>query len=219
VQADVVTDWNSVALDAVIAAREAQPTQARSVTMVDVAMFEAINAIEHRNKPYVMKVSPSPGASREAAAATAAHAILMKLYPGQSASFDKALTSSLSQIPDGEAKGSGISLGEHVAQEVYGTRAAEMANSPNAYRPRTAPGVYAPTTLPVATEAARFKHWLMQEPAQFRRRRRFLCRAHNGRAIIMKSKKWVGATAQSGAPSKLLSDNSGSPRARLPGIR
>ena len=32
VQADVVTDWNSVALDAVIAAREAQPTQARSVT-------------------------------------------------------------------------------------------------------------------------------------------------------------------------------------------
>ena len=41
VQADVVTDWNSVALDAVIAAREAQPTQARSVTMVHVAMFEA----------------------------------------------------------------------------------------------------------------------------------------------------------------------------------
>ena len=40
-QADVVTDWNSVALDAVIAAREAQPTQARSVTMVHVAMFEA----------------------------------------------------------------------------------------------------------------------------------------------------------------------------------
>src|SRR5262245_35232000 len=94
VQADVVTDWNSVALDAVIAAREAQPTQARSVTMVHVAMFEAINAIEPRYKPYVMKASPSPGASREAAAAAAAHAILMKLYPAQSASFDKALAGS-----------------------------------------------------------------------------------------------------------------------------
>ena len=168
VQADVVTDWNSVALDAVIAAREAQPTQARSVTMVHVAMFEAINAIEQRYKPYVMKVSPSPGASREAAAAAAAHAILMKLYPGQSASFHKALTSSLSQIADGEAKRSGVSLGERVAQEIYNTRAAEMANSPNTYRPRTAPGVYVPTTLPVATEAAMFKPWLMQEPAQFR---------------------------------------------------
>lgn len=168
VQADVVTDWNSVALDAVIAAREAQPTQARSVTMVHVAMFEAINAIEQRYKPYVMKASPSPGASREAAAAAAAHAILMKLYPGQSASFHKALTSSLSQIADGEAKRSGVSLGERVAQEIYNTRAAEMANSPNTYRPRTAPGVYVPTTLPVATEAAMFKPWLMQEPAQFR---------------------------------------------------
>ena len=58
---------------AVIAAREAQPTQARSVTMVHVAMFEAINAIEQRYKPYVMKVSPSPGASCEAAAARACH--------------------------------------------------------------------------------------------------------------------------------------------------
>jgi hypothetical protein len=168
VQADVVTDWNSVALDAVLAAREAQPTQARSVTMVHVAMFEAINAIEQRYKPYVMKVSPSPGASREAAAAAAAHAILMKLYPGQSASFHNAMTSSLSQIADGEAKRSGVSLGERVAQEIYNTRAAEMANSPNTYRPRTAPGVYVPTTLPVATEAAMFKPWLMQEPAQFR---------------------------------------------------
>jgi hypothetical protein len=168
VQADVVTDWNSVALDAVIAAREAQPTQARSVAMVHVAMFEAINAIEQRYRPYVVKVSPSPSASREAAAAAAAHAILTKLYPGQIASFDKALTSSLSQIPDGEAKRSGLSLGKHAGLEVYDTRAAEMANSANAYRPRTTPGVYVSTTLPVATEAARFKPWLMQEPAQFR---------------------------------------------------
>ena len=50
-RADVITDWNTVALDAVIAAREAQPAQARSVTMVHVAMFEAINAIEQRYSP------------------------------------------------------------------------------------------------------------------------------------------------------------------------
>src|SRR5215470_12712639 len=89
VQADVVTDWNSVALDAVIAAREAQPTQARSVAMVHVAMFEAINAIEQRYRPYVVKVPPSPDASPEAAVAAAARGILTKLYPSQNASFDK----------------------------------------------------------------------------------------------------------------------------------
>jgi vanadium-dependent haloperoxidase-like protein len=168
VKADVVTDWNSVAMDAGIAAREAQPHQARSVTMVHVAMFEAINAIEQRYKPYVVKVSPSSGASREAAAAAAAHAILVRLYPDQSASFDSALTNSLSPIADGEAKRSGVSLGERVAQEIHNTRAAEIVSSPNIYRPRTAPGVYVPTTLPVGTEVSKFKPWLMQEPAQFR---------------------------------------------------
>jgi len=181
VRADVVTDWNSIALDAVTTARELQPTQARSVTMVHVAMFEAINAIEQRYRPYVVKVSPVPSASREAAAAAAAHAVLMKLYPGQSESFQKALTSSLSQIADDEAKRFGVSLGERVAQEILGTRAAELANSPNTYRPQTAPGVYVPTTLPVATEVARFKPWLMQEPAQFR----------PGAPIQLQSERWA----------------------------
>src|SRR5262245_6551151 len=149
VQADVVPDWNTVAMGAVVAARESQPTQARSITMVHVAVFEAINAVERRYKPYVTGVAAPPDASREAAASTAAYVILSKLYPSQSASFDKANAAALAQIPDGEAKKSGIALGERVAHAVYGTRAAEMASMPNAYRPRTVPGVYVPTVLPV----------------------------------------------------------------------
>jgi hypothetical protein len=167
-RADVITDWNTVALDAVIAAREAQPAQARSVTMVHVAMFEAINAIEQRYKPYLGKVPPSPDASPEAAAAAAARGILTQLYPNQNASFDKALAATLGAIPEGDAKASGLSLGDRVAQELYSTRAAEIGTSPNAYRPRTTAGIYAPTTLPIASEAANFKPWLMQSQAQFR---------------------------------------------------
>jgi hypothetical protein len=166
--ADVITDWNTVVLDAVAAARESQPAQARSVAMVHVAMFESINAIDQRYKPYINKAAPSPGASREAAAATAAYATLKRLYPSQSASFDKAFATALSQVPDGESKSSAISIGERVAHEIYITRATEMANSPNAYRPSTAPGAYVPTTLPVAFDAPKFKPWLMQAPAQFR---------------------------------------------------
>src|SRR5262245_22208548 len=108
-RADVITDWNDVALEAVITAREAQPTQARSVTMVHVAMFEAINAIGRRYAPYLGKSAPAPAASPEAAAATAAYAVLTKLYPNQRATFDKVYTTSLAQILDGEAKTSGIS--------------------------------------------------------------------------------------------------------------
>ena len=81
VQADVVTDWNSVALDAVVAAREAQPTQARSVTMVHVAMFEAINAIDQRYKPYVMKVSLSTVASRPPRTLSSRSFIRVRAHP------------------------------------------------------------------------------------------------------------------------------------------
>ena len=167
-RADVITDWNEVALEAVIAAREAQPTQARSVTMVHVAMFEAVNAVERRYARYATKVAPASGASREVAAATAARAVLTKLYPNQRAAFDKAYDTWIAQVPNDEAKSSGAALGERVAQEIYDMRASEMKNPTNTYRPRTTAGAYVPTTLPVATEAARFKPWLMQNPAQFR---------------------------------------------------
>jgi len=167
-RADVITDWNDVALEAVIAAREAQPTQARSVTMVHVAMFEAVNAIGRRYARYATKVVPASGASREVAAATAAHAVLTKLYPNQRATFDKAYDAWIAQIPNDEAKTSGVALGKQVADETYAARASEMTNPANAYRPRTTAGAYVPTTLPVATEAARFRPWLMQSPAQFR---------------------------------------------------
>jgi len=167
-RADVITDWNDVALEAVIAAREAQPTQARSVTMVHVAMFEAVNAIDRRYARYATKVAPAAGASREVAAATAAHAVLTKLYPNQRATFDRVYDAWIAQIPNDEAKASGIALGERVAQEAYDVRSSEMKSPANAYRPRTTAGAYVPTTLPVATEAARFKPWLMQSPTQFR---------------------------------------------------
>ena len=167
-RADVITDWNDVALEAVIAAREAQPTQARSVTMVHVAMFEAVNAIDRRYARYATKVAPASGASREVAAATAAHAVLTKLYPNQRATFDRVYDAWIAQIPNDEEKASGIALGERVAQEAYDVRSSEMKSPANAYRPRTTAGAYVPTTLPVATEAARFKPWLMQSPTQFR---------------------------------------------------
>jgi len=168
VHADVITDWNDISLEAVIAAREAQPTQARSVAMVHVAMFEAVNAIDRRYVRYATKVGPASGASREVAAATAAHAVLTKLYPNQRAAFDKAYDAQMAQIPSDEAKASGIALGGRVAEEIYAMRASEMMNPANTYRPRTTAGAYVATTLPVATEAARFKPWLMQSPAQFR---------------------------------------------------
>src|SRR5215813_2473199 len=160
-KADIVTDWNDVVLEAVTAAREPQPTQARSVAMVHLAMFEAINAIERRYVPYVVK-SAVFTVSADAAAASAARAVLSKLYPGQQAAFDKAYTATMSHLPDGADKSSGILLGEQIAQDVYNTRASDALSPQNTYRTRVPAGMYVPTTLPVAAEAAKFKPWLMQ---------------------------------------------------------
>src|SRR5690349_3541190 len=44
--ADAVMDWNGVALDSVVAAKQTPPMTARSMAMVHAAMFDAVNAVE-----------------------------------------------------------------------------------------------------------------------------------------------------------------------------
>src|SRR5512134_3360768 len=73
-RADVVMDWNARA-DAVAAdKRLPPPVQGRALALMHVSMFEAINAIERRYKPYRLELVADRNTSREAAAASAAHA-------------------------------------------------------------------------------------------------------------------------------------------------
>src|SRR5262245_45965154 len=53
----------------------------RTLAMLHVAMFDAINSIEHVYTPYRVDVRASAGASAEAAAAQAAHDVLSLLFP------------------------------------------------------------------------------------------------------------------------------------------
>src|ERR1700674_204176 len=81
--ADAVLDWNEVTLARLVAARQGPPDGARTMAMTHLAMFEAINAIEHRNAPYAFKGRAAAGASADAAAAAAASSVLLKLFPDQ----------------------------------------------------------------------------------------------------------------------------------------
>jgi hypothetical protein len=166
--ADVVLDWNEKALATVLAAKQSLFLQTRSMTMVHVAMFEAVNAIQQRYTPYKAQIPASATASSEAAAAAAAHAILARLYPNQQDALGAAYAASLAQLPDGEGKAVGIALGEKVARQILAWRADDGSTAPNTYKPSTAPGVYVPTALPVGTEQPRVTPWLMQSSAQFR---------------------------------------------------
>ena len=72
-----------------------------------------------------------------------------------------AIASYLASIPDGAAKSDGVKLGEAVAAKVLEERANDGADAPDAYRPRTTPGVYVPmSVLLCLCRASPYRHFV-----------------------------------------------------------
>lgn len=167
-RADVIMDWNAKADAIGIEKQLVNSANTRGQAMLHVAMFEAVNAIDRRYTPYRLNLTADSGTSREAAAASAAHDVLVALYPDQKADLDATLATSLSAITDGEAKSKGIELGKKAAAEIIALRANDGSKTPESYRPQTSPGVYVPTAVPIESTAAKLTPWVMKEASQFR---------------------------------------------------
>jgi hypothetical protein len=167
-RADVIMDWNAKA-DAIAAEKQVLPAQqSRAMSMLHVAMFEAVNAIERRYTPYKLTLSTDRSTSKEAAAASAAYDVLLAIYPDQKAVLDTALTASLSGIPETEGKSNGIVLGRRAAEGVMAFRANDGSNAQESYRPYTKPGVYVPTIVPLFSTIGATTPWVMTSGSQFR---------------------------------------------------
>jgi hypothetical protein len=167
-KADVIMDWNAKA-DAIGAEKQlVNSANSRAQAMLHVAMFEAVNAIDKRYSPYKLSLAADGGTSREAAAASAAHDVLVALYPDQKADLDATLATSLSAVADGEAKSKGIELGRKAASEIIALRTNDGSGVPESYRPQASPGVYVPTVVPAESTAGQIKPWVMNASSQFR---------------------------------------------------
>jgi hypothetical protein len=166
--ADVVTDWSEKAVAAGYAARQGPPPHTRIVAMTHLAMFEAMNSIDARYRPYRTRLAAEPGASRDAAAASAAHYVLVRAYPDQAKELDKALQTSLTAIADETAKAKGIRLGERAGAAMLAERANDGVGGPDTYRPLTAAGKYVPTVLPAASRWGAVKPFALKAGDQFR---------------------------------------------------
>ena len=166
-RADVVTDWNATT-NALVANDAGNNPRLRTLAMVHVAMSDSINTVQNRYTRVVATLPAAPGASAEAAAATAARQILIQIYPEQKARIEDAYATSLKAIPDGPAKTEAIKLGMEVAAAVQADRANDSTNQPDTYRPHAAPGAYVPTALPVWEQYARAKPWVLKSADQFR---------------------------------------------------
>jgi PAP2 superfamily len=173
-RADVITEWDEKGTAFVMPLTAswggAQMTQ-RAMTMVDIAMFDAVNAIEPKYQPYISQGPAPAGASKEAAAAAAAATVLLSLVPADSktaADIRAQLAAYLEAIPPGEAKSAGIKIGEAAANSIVKKCEADGSNAPDAYRPKTRPGVYVPTALTVGSVWPQMKPFALNEPSQFR---------------------------------------------------
>ena len=88
VRADVISPW-SVQADTIGADKQlVNVPNARGQTMMHLAIFEAVNAVERRYRPYRLDLSAPGGASKEAAAASAAYEVLLVLHPDQKAAVE-----------------------------------------------------------------------------------------------------------------------------------
>ena len=161
-RADVVTDWNQITLatQASVAGGFRTPSGSRALAIVHAAIYDSVNAIDRQHTFYAVELQPPAGASPDAAAAAAAHAVLVSLYPSQQANLDAAYASSLSLIPDGTSKTDGVALGESVAVVILGLRSFDGSTTTVPYTQAPAPGVW----QPAVPGSALFVAWAQVTP-------------------------------------------------------
>jgi hypothetical protein len=149
-----VVQWNQTLL-VIVRTPGAQPATihpTRSFAMMHAAIYDAVNSIDRTHSPYLVQIAHiSRRASEDAAADTAAHDVLVALYPAFQATLDAQLQQLLAQIPEGAHKDQGISVGQLVADTVLDARSADgSATPPPAFVFGTAPGDFqsTPPNLP-----------------------------------------------------------------------
>src|SRR3954447_20976487 len=106
---DVVLTWNEIAARTLVTQGQTPFAQARMTAIVQLAVFEAVNAVTGDYDPYLGIVAPV-NTSAEAAAIEAAYRVLKAFFPPPIAltAIDTAYAASLAAIPNGAAKQNGI---------------------------------------------------------------------------------------------------------------
>jgi hypothetical protein len=177
-QGNVVLQWNDIAVRTLTTQNPAlNPfAQARFAAIVQLAVFEAVNAITGDYEGYLgsasapdgVSIAAAVGSSAEAAAIAAAYRVLFN-YFGADAATGAALNAdraaSLALIPDGPPKTNGIVAGEAAAAALIALRAGDGSSPPANYLPTpSAPGDWdltpgCPTTPAGAQLGGILFHW------------------------------------------------------------
>src|SRR5213082_3230472 len=163
---NAVIEWNRTLL-VIVRTPGGQPAtvhSTRNFAILHAAIYDAVNNIEPKFSPYLVRLPDVPrSASKIAAADKAPHDVLVSLYPAFQASLDTELEQDRALLPDNERKAQGIVVGHAVAGQLLAARSADGANvTPPPYVPRTQPGDYQLT--PPNFAPADFTQWPQVTP-------------------------------------------------------
>src|SRR3984893_16876782 len=160
-----VVQWNRGLL-VIVRTPGAQPATihaTRSFAIMHSAIYDAVNAIDGTHKPYLVRPGASHFASQEAAAAAAAHEVLVKLYPNFQATLDAQLQQALAQLPS-RGKAEGINIGKTVADRILALRSHDGSSAqPILFIFGNASGDYQ-STPPNFPKQPQFTHWSRVTP-------------------------------------------------------
>ena len=161
-----VIEWNRTLL-VILRTPGAQPPtihSTRSFAILHAAIFDAVNNIDGTYSPYLVRLpNVSRLASQPAAADQAAHDVLVALYPAFQTTLDAELQQDLAQIPEGQDKTDGVTVGQTVAGQILVFRSTDGANvTPPTFIPGNQPGDYqfTPPNFPPAD----FTQWPQVTP-------------------------------------------------------
>jgi hypothetical protein len=142
-RADVVLDWNQIAMTALVGSGQTPFSQARLMSITQLAVFEAVNRITGDYEPYLGTVEAPVGARADAAAVAAAYRVLKNYisavtFPAVVATLDTAYATSLAAIPNSQAKTDGIATGVAAADQMIARRVGDGSAPPTNYVPTSA---------------------------------------------------------------------------------
>jgi hypothetical protein len=169
----VITDWNATAVGTIVTdAGKANAEAFLWYAFAQAAVYNAVVGITGSYEPYEWRARGPKGASPEAAAAVAAHRVLLTYFPASEPRLSAAYEASLARIADGPSKDQGIRFGEHAANRLIELRVDDGRFAEIAFEVPLAPGVWRPTPPGFAPF---FDPWLSQvrpllldSPDQFR---------------------------------------------------
>jgi hypothetical protein len=152
---------------------------ARALAIVQIAVFDALNAIQGGYRSYTGIPRGPSTASRKIAIAQAAHDTLVQLYPSQAAAFDARLAESVSRSTESTTvKEQGAAVGRTAAAAILNARSADGSQHLEPlvgveYIPGTSPGDWRPDPIanqPVALGARwdEVRPFVIQSASQFR---------------------------------------------------